>query len=887
MKKILTLILAAAVMLTACPTYADSFIDIEPDAPYKEAIETVTALGIMENTGAQSFSPKKSVSRGEFLKYALALSGLDISSEGEQDSGFYDVPAQHEYAREIAAARSIGMISGDGNGFFFPDAGITYADSAKILAYVTGYGKVLGYGKDSSSAYVEFMNKQGISKKLSLRNNDVLSRGVCALLLYNTLFVPVFQGKKYTGQSIEYYTNDEETVLSEYLGLYYTDGRVTANRRIALDKYKNADTNTVDIEFETYEAYDGFDDSLLGCYVRAYFKDDGGIRTLVHAQMKPDNEITEIEADKLISCSQGTLTYENASGRNSRKSIPKNIYVIYNEEPLFDWSYSDLEPEMGTVTVLDNDGDGTADIVFVNEYKNYIITAVKQSEEKVYFKNERPLDFSDNDISIAVRDSSAGNPLAIKDLKSDTLVSVIKSKSGKNITIYTNNASITGVLQTYNEDTVVIDSKSYSIAKEFDAKAYLGRSITVLLDYKGKAAALPDDIKPELAPGFILSAGYDTSEENAWVKILTADGETERYVVSDKVRVDGDRSGLLGGAWVKISSDNLIKVLAECSALSGREANVSQLVRYKINGDNEISEIDTGYYRREKETEDSLQLSKKVTSEDNRLQCRAGGVLEGEFNVSTDAKVFLIPATVEKRNSSNDITSVKTGTYFEMDERYPITGTNTGMEFYNFNDVNTTDLAVVYMVDGVSGIGTIGGNYRTCVMAVEEVFMTLDESDTATYEISGVTVNGRSSYKLTENLIEKMDVSEIHSGDVIAYEMIGSKISNIKKLFTYNSSAPYSRGAYNGQNSSFYGKLRSCDGSYMALDFAADDTEKVLTFWLPPSNLTLLSYDTDTKKYSFITPDDLVGSLQTGGVSNNFYVYTNWSRPYMIIEYTE
>ena len=94
------------------------------------AVGAMSRLGILDGIAEPggSFEPDKSITRGEFV--AMLVRGANLT--GTTDN-FPDVPEDYPYAKEIMAAKRVGVALGDENGNFNPDSTVTRQD---ISAFV-------------------------------------------------------------------------------------------------------------------------------------------------------------------------------------------------------------------------------------------------------------------------------------------------------------------------------------------------------------------------------------------------------------------------------------------------------------------------------------------------------------------------------------------------------------------------------------------------------------------------------------------------------------------------------------------------------------------------------------------------------------------------------
>lgn len=108
---------------------AGRFADIS-ESDYKNEIESLAGLGIINGISEREFAPQLPITRAEFA--ALTTLALDLPM-GDGD-GFSDVSEESWYAGYVRAARNSGIISGVSESEFAPEAPITREAAAAIMA---------------------------------------------------------------------------------------------------------------------------------------------------------------------------------------------------------------------------------------------------------------------------------------------------------------------------------------------------------------------------------------------------------------------------------------------------------------------------------------------------------------------------------------------------------------------------------------------------------------------------------------------------------------------------------------------------------------------------------------------------------------------------------
>ena len=122
---------ALALALTipaALPASAAAFSDVAADAWYAQAVEEVTAAGLMNGVSADAFAPDAEVTRGMVVAVLWRLAG---SPQAETTTSFPDVTAGDYYAEAVAWAQSAGIAAGRADGTFGGSAPVTREELAQ------------------------------------------------------------------------------------------------------------------------------------------------------------------------------------------------------------------------------------------------------------------------------------------------------------------------------------------------------------------------------------------------------------------------------------------------------------------------------------------------------------------------------------------------------------------------------------------------------------------------------------------------------------------------------------------------------------------------------------------------------------------------------------
>lgn len=120
-----------------------AFADVDPGLWYAEAVAAVNEAGIVFGRSKEAFAPNERITREEMAVMIVRayehLKGSKSSGESAASS-FSDYSRIQDWAKQAAvAAEQAGLITGRGNQQFAPQATMTRAESAQVLANLLGH----------------------------------------------------------------------------------------------------------------------------------------------------------------------------------------------------------------------------------------------------------------------------------------------------------------------------------------------------------------------------------------------------------------------------------------------------------------------------------------------------------------------------------------------------------------------------------------------------------------------------------------------------------------------------------------------------------------------------------------------------------------------------
>ena len=150
---------------------SDLFIDIAPDAWYKDAVQYAYDQGLMTGVSATEFDPEATTTRAMIVSILARLEGVTTA----QAAGFADVDDEW-YATAVNWAANVGVVNGYEDNTFRPNTAITREQLAAILM---NYAAYKGYDVSARADLSHYSDADSISSWA----NDVLLWAVAEGLL--------------------------------------------------------------------------------------------------------------------------------------------------------------------------------------------------------------------------------------------------------------------------------------------------------------------------------------------------------------------------------------------------------------------------------------------------------------------------------------------------------------------------------------------------------------------------------------------------------------------------------------------------------------------------------------------------------------------------------
>ncbi len=713
LKKWLCLALAVCLLTVGLPLGAGvaAYSDVPANADYREAVEVLTALGALTDSG--EFRPDEEMTRAAFVDMLVQLIAPDFIP-AETDV-FRDVEPDHPYYRSVMTAEQHGLISGYGRRIFRPDELITPAEAVSIVIRLLGYWQQAENMGGFPSGYLARAANLGVLKGLTL--GQTLSKSQAAVMLYNMLEIDIAQLKG-IGEQADFVIVPGENVLTKFLECDVISGVIQANAFTGLAsvdaKTPRGQVLITDSRGTSVLAYVGETDaaSLLGYGVKAYYQEDAeGDYQLLYVSQARTN-VLEIDSKDLIDVQSGRITYFQEDGRSTFATLLTSVDIIFNGIAYPDYDLSRLLEADGKLTLVDNNNTGYG-VAFVQEYQTFVLSVLDTGDRVIYGKYTPYTAFAYGEMEdkdgLVIRDIE-GREMRLNSLMANQVLTIMPSQDGTYVEIIVSSQKITGTMDAValDEDKMWLDGIQHTVAPSFleeAGKIAVGYTGTFLLDFAGRIAGKLGTTNDTTQYGYIKQVAQMGGIDNEIkLKLMTTDGAMVEMDVADKLELDG----------VKGKTPEDLYALLTVTEGSGSYTNM-QVVRFKTNAKNEINYVDTANLTSSEDPVTSLRKMDVSTSADGESWRSGAGIFGSRVIANTETVVFFVPTAGPGNDQiSDEKFLVRTNSSFIHNQRYAnlvaydvsdggiasiIVWPNTTLE--EGSDIPSTD-ALCSMVDSVT-----------------------------------------------------------------------------------------------------------------------------------------------------------------------------------------
>lgn len=567
-----------------------------PESTYEETIDFLTSVGIY------SFSDKKeneTVTRGMFAKMVTDL--LGISDGGDAASYFTDVNADNEYYGAIGMVAVLGVMNGIGDGLFAPNEPITYTQAVKTVVSALGYKPAADVTGGFSSGYMRCAYDLGIIKNAPYDYEAPLTFSSAAMLIRLSCEAEVYEIIYIKGKDVYFASEEAKTALLVYHDIYIDEGIVSDNGITALNGKTQLATGSIKIGSRTLTGADDRAQTFLGCYVEYYYNAHEDRLLYLYKRKGKTDEITIKACDIMKDAADFSKTclVAQKNGKTQRYKIDVYADLIYNGALDESFTKDTLKIKDGTLRLLDNDHDGTYDIIIAEEYSDILVATYNPDAEIItsQYSDKNYAAIKYGEYKTVVITDAAGKTIEPEKIEAGNVVSVFKSKHKEKIRFVVSNLKTELTADTVERDSdgeinIISNDKSYNFSQTYvslmKASPYVykvpetGASYTAYLNYEGNIAML-FEIQGKLQYAYMLAAGKKNTGINSndvLVKLHLESDDTAVVPVAKRLTLNSEKDK---------SGTDILSVPGLYDASTGNFK--PQLVMVRINKGGELKEL--------------------------------------------------------------------------------------------------------------------------------------------------------------------------------------------------------------------------------------------------------------------------------------------------------
>ena len=816
MKRILALILcfvmvfslvAVAEETEATPVATTEFSDVPATSPYKEAISTLTGLGIiLGDAGSDTFRPEAGITRAEFCVIVARLKkmgALNVIAE----TPFTDVTTalcDEWKVKAVRIASDLGIVAGMGDGTFAPDAPVTYEQAVKMLVCLLKYEPMAKANGGWPAGYIAAGTQIGLTKKAIAIGTEPAPRQIIAQLVYNALDIPEMNT---TTEGVQ---EGGGTILDNNLKYTEKKGIVTATSEVSLTENSYIRPGQVQIDYDKiYNVGSSNADKYFGKEITFYYSEDDDDYTIQSCKPTNSNEEHIFNPDQIKHLGQSEIEIYTDEDQDDYDtySVDSSVKLIYNNylAPYVDSSPNYIndtyKPFDGSMKLLDNNSDNVIDIIIIKDAKPFVISGINSSnDELIIYDVYNPavsLDLTESSNTF-IKITKGNSTVSPSSLSKNNVLLVAKSlntKGKKYIDIEIVSNTKTGLISSLNtsDQMITIGSSEYKVSdicwNKYKDSFSRGTSVTVYLDsqncviYVIANAASADSFKYGYLIGVEQPKDSGLASESLRALIFTTNGSSASYKLASTVNINNNNETNITKIQELLKYNATLNINKDTNA---KTTEYSQLIKYSLNAKGEIAKILTATTPSATVSPSTNLVLDVATTVDSTYRSSTK-MFGNSIRIDSKTKIFFVPTT---RSATDD--------YFcgQLSSGIPADQEKYTFEAYD-KENGVAKLVLIF------GDATIAETKVKAPMIVVSKIQPMSNADGDYHELTGYTPSGASKVYVTEDLatldgVEVGDVLKLnvtYDGKTIkkALKLFSSYNCQDKLLFSYNDTNNFKR----------------------------------------------------------------------------------------------
>lgn len=548
LKQVLALGMAFSLSMS---TMASAAFTDSADIKATEAVDMLSALGVIKGYEDGSFKPEATVTRAQAAKMIFTIrNGGNDNADAFKNAPttFTDLNGYGWAEGYIKYCQANGIIAGKSATSFDPGAKVTGVELAKMMLVTLGYdaNKANLVGATWATNTLSLASENGVLANVSADLSAGLPRQYAAQMMYNAIQAPTVRwstdGNAYTDLGVD--NNPNETMGSKYMNLTIYEGILEGSGdfnagkdkvKVNVEKVDGRDNNKGNTNFN-------FKTDVTGMY-KQYVKvlsDDKNNAYGVYA-VSSENTVATSALSNVKETTAGKVKVGDTEYRtdvNSAYDISKDSTI----NPVKTSYYNSADQ----ITFVSNDGDEKFDVAFVNPIQNFgKVTYVSSDKVIAAGKNYDtdntiiPEGLAKGDYVAVYEDMFTGNTKLVKAEKVTGKVTATKGSASTDMEVKVNDTWYKVAAKDSKFKDMVVYGKDSSAKDELKVKDTFDM---YLIDGVVYGAAKTQAGSTDTAVVLVNSGNLD-ADGNFQVKMLFADGSTK--VVGAKENYSGIKENTL------------------------------------------------------------------------------------------------------------------------------------------------------------------------------------------------------------------------------------------------------------------------------------------------------------------------------------------------------
>lgn len=877
------------------------------------------ALGLLDETadGAQA------VTRAELARTIARLTGYEepevenplkyTPREGsvaqydyQRISGrpiFKDVPQSHWAVGYIEHAALGGYLRGTAADkyIFAPDDPAACTDGYEAMLKLLGYQPFIERKGGGTTGIIGAAQEAGILVSGGVN----LTVDSLAQLLYKTMRAEMLEmtGISVSGGQIDYrrtrpymeYAFDmhaaERVRVEANSVTSLTGGAACGEGKARIGGMSFYDENSLSVPYIGY---------LCDVY---YIQEDNSSERYIKVMISRAEEPITVKPDEVEYITRDSFRYEREGSIQTERLSPV-LNVIYNNQLLDTWDPAGGLIADGSYQLIDTDGNGDIDLLYIKAYQYMVVRNVLAGQEKVtgayrYNGDGMGLDSIDlSDFAGGVEQrvwyTMKGQPAALTDIRPGAVLSVLRGTGSApravevDISYSTLNGDADalsteeGIMQggVKKPDVVYLGTTSYKLTSAFyssGGQISPGDAGTFYLTKTNKIFAFEKSGVSGLLYGYLKDVGKTNGLDETYLfRMFTAEGEWAELEAAERIKANNSS----GKAEQMLVNSGIITLT------NGEISNVAaQLVRYRTNG-TKLTELQTVQTDLTGITDIDVREAALRTAASNgefRL-CHSGDMrfygsqqnLDWKVILTKPCPTFLVPDN--PRTASEDSFAMRDNNFFEYNTPYPV---------WSY-DENTFGQPGALVVSAGSGAG--GAAPSKYIFMADKLSEAVNTVGDEVFTAGGCYRGNSVQYPITDALLSQKGMEAIQAdfraGNALKIALSAKdEIENYEVLYDPRVQKEFLKVSdYTSSSNYVYGRVLDVDLSskFVRVRGSAenDGLDSVRNFWVSVTNPFTVIYDGKTGRvtkgsFADLEADDYLVIRMEDIKPTVFFIYRN------------